>query len=267
MLHLFFKCLFQAFTFRSLNRWVLGMSLPRRLNRYDFLYWLIAYCGFNYLGSSCLHIVFSPLDTNEGIYTCGIAASWKYRQHPLDSSGSSTFLWSKDIPGFPKAGKIHSKSLTRWLIHLTCSGCSPVLCHILPVHWSAPNPLLLSTAVCSATGWNSAGCGASACACACVCVRHLRTPARGCIPQPDSLLGGAPVLARNDAVHRLLLLWCASAEQSHIPQYICVLLRHFCIPDPWQDSHAQKLTPWEGRNLIWEDIKVPAFHLDILCPV
>lgn len=127
------------------------------------------------------------------------------------------FLWSKDMPGFPKAGKIHSKSLTRWLMHLICSGCSPVVCYILPVHWRAPNPFLLSLSVCSATDWTAVDSGV--CACVCVCVRSHRTPARWCISQPDSLLEGVPVLDRNYAVHRPLLLWCASAEKSHIPLY------------------------------------------------
>ena len=82
MLHLFLKCSFLAFTFRSLQRWVLGMSLPRRMNRYDFLYWLIALWGLNYLGSFYLYTVFSPLDTHN--YTCGITASQVYSQYPLD---------------------------------------------------------------------------------------------------------------------------------------------------------------------------------------
>lgn len=38
-----------------------------------------------------LYVVFSPLDTRVGIYTCGIKTSRKYRQHPLDSRGSSSF--------------------------------------------------------------------------------------------------------------------------------------------------------------------------------
>lgn len=39
------------------------------------------------MGRSCLFVVFSPLDTHVGICTCGIIASWKYRQHPLDLRG------------------------------------------------------------------------------------------------------------------------------------------------------------------------------------
>lgn len=38
-----------------------------------------------------LYVVFSPLDTHVGIYTCGIKTSWKYWQHPLDSRGSCSF--------------------------------------------------------------------------------------------------------------------------------------------------------------------------------
>lgn len=227
MLHLFFKCFFQIFTFTSLNRWVLGMSLPRRLNRYDYLYWLIAYCGLNYLGRSCLLVVFSPLDTHVGICTCGIIASWKYRQHPLDLRGFCSVYELETCLDFQRLEKStlspcpgdSSTSLAVGALLLFATFCLNTevpQTHSCPVYLCALPQLELLWAV----------------GCVCVCVRCHRTPSRCCISWPHSLLGGAPVLASN-ALHRLLLLWCASAEQSHIPLYIFVLLRHLCTPDPW----------------------------------
>lgn len=176
MLHLFLKCFFQAFTFRSLNRWVLGMSHPRRLNRYDFLYWLIAYCGLNYLGRPCLYVVFSPFDTHAGIYTCGIRASQKYRQHPLDSGVSCSFyevetcldpqrLGKSTLSPYPGDSSI-SLAVGALLLHAT-------FC----LHTEVPQTLSCSVCLCVLSQTDllwTLGCG-------CVCVRCHRTPASWCI--------------------------------------------------------------------------------------
>lgn len=83
------------------------MPLPKRLNWYGFLYWLIAHCRPNCLGSFYLCAVCSPFDTH--IYTWGITASQEYSQYPLSLGGSCGLYKVEPCPGSQGVDKsIHS---------------------------------------------------------------------------------------------------------------------------------------------------------------